>query len=284
MANVASRAAMTDSAAKRAAERELDTLRKSALQLQDEAQRRGGLNGGRHMVTLAEQCCAGFLRASRAAVDTILQHDSADAQAHENALKVLLKSLQLAAATAFDSYGGISKAFGHDAVRERLQLRQALEAAEVEILEDFALRSSPAPSNRPAATSPAKPPYIDPIRLEALAKKQGSHDLTRLIRLCEEMNTAWQGDAFHAVAMLVRATLDHVPPLFSQPSFAAVAASYAGAKSFKQAMAHLDGSSRAIADGHLHIQVRAREAIPTANQVDFRSGLDALLAEIDRIA
>lgn len=48
-------------------------------------------------------------------------------------------------------------------------------------------------------------------------------------------------------------------------------------------MKHLDGQSRAIADGHLHSQIRARESLPTANQVDFRAGIDVLLAEIDRI-
>lgn len=83
--------------------------------------------------------------------------------------------------------------------------------------------------------------------------------------------------------MLVQATLDHVPPLFFQLNFQAVVAHYPGARSFKDATKHVDGQSRAIADGHRHWQIRARESLPTANQVDFRAGIDVLLAEIDRI-
>lgn len=83
--------------------------------------------------------------------------------------------------------------------------------------------------------------------------------------------------------MLVRATLDHVPPLFYQPNFQAVVAHYPGARSFKEAMKHLDDQSRAITDGLLHSQIQARDSLPTANQVDFRAGIDVLLAEIDRV-
>lgn len=107
--------------------------------------------------------------------------------------------------------------------------------------------------------------------------------MRRLVALCEELNSAWGAEAFHAVAMLVRAMLDHVPPIFDQPNFKAVVAHYSGARSFKDAMKHLDGQSRAVADGHLHSHIRARESLPTANQVDFRAGIDVLLAEIDRI-
>jgi len=48
-------------------------------------------------------------------------------------------------------------------------------------------------------------------------------------------------------------------------------------------MAHLENSARRIADAHLHTQIRARETLPTATQVNFSNDLDVLLAEIVRI-
>lgn len=48
-------------------------------------------------------------------------------------------------------------------------------------------------------------------------------------------------------------------------------------------MIHLDKSLRKIADSFLHTQIRKKETIPNATQVDFRRDLDVLLGEIVRI-
>jgi hypothetical protein len=87
-----------------------------------------------------------------------------------------------------------------------------------------------------------------------------------------------------AVAMLVRAILDHVPPIFSCKNFAEVSNNYGGgSKSFKQSMANLESSSRKIADSHLHTQIRSKEILPNKTQVNFSNDLDVLLAEIVRL-
>ena len=57
------------------------------------------------------------------------------------------------------------------------------------------------------------------------------------IRLCEELNTAFQEECYFSTAMVTRALLDHVPPVFGFKAFNEVANSYAGGgKSFKEAM------------------------------------------------
>jgi len=110
-------------------------------------------------------------------------------------------------------------------------------------------------------------------------------DFQKLIRLCEETNICFRAGCYLAVAMLTRALLDHVPPIFSTKSFAEVANNYAGgSKSFKATMLHLDSGARNIADGHLHGQIRKQESLPAAQQVDFRAGIDVLLAEIIRVS
>ena len=48
-------------------------------------------------------------------------------------------------------------------------------------------------------------------------------------------------------------------------------------------MHHLENAARKVADAHLHTQIRKSETLPTAQQVNFASGLDVLLSEIVRI-
>lgn len=130
----------------------------------------------------------------------------------------------------------------------------------------------------------SKSPYVDAKRLEELRSISSTRcDLTRLIRLCEELNIAHHHNAWMTSAMAVRGIVDHVPPVFSCSNFAAVANNYAGSQSFRQHMQHLDNSLRRVADAHLHVQIRSSESLPTFVQVDFRADLDALLAEVVRI-
>jgi hypothetical protein len=127
-------------------------------------------------------------------------------------------------------------------------------------------------------------PYVHPDRIAQLkACKPAGFDLTKLVELCHELNVANDGSLVLAVGMLVRAILDHVPPIFGCRSFAEVANGYSGGKSFKEAMTHLEGASRKIADSFLHVHIRKTEVLPTKTQVDFRASLDMVLQEVVRL-
>lgn len=126
--------------------------------------------------------------------------------------------------------------------------------------------------------------FIDESRIEDLRRLPTKHwDLTRLIRLCEELNVSFSNECYMSVAALTRSVLDHVPPIFSCGSFAEVANNYSGTKSFKDSMQHLDKSARKIGDAHLHTQIRNKEVLPKAAQVNFSNDIDVLLGEIIRI-
>lgn len=134
----------------------------------------------------------------------------------------------------------------------------------------------------------ALPPIdvVDPQRLTALraiAADNSTFDLRKLIRLLEELVLCMDQRAFFAAAMLTRAIIDHVPPLFGCDTFKEVANNYAGTKSFKDSMQVLNNSVRKIADSHLHTHIRASEVLPTRIQVDCARELDVLLGEIIRI-
>lgn len=126
--------------------------------------------------------------------------------------------------------------------------------------------------------------YVDPSRIAELhTLTNPKWDAKRLTRLLEELNAVHAADCHMSTAMLVRAIVDHVPPVFGLKTFAEVASNYAGSKSFKGSMQHLQGSLRHIADSHLHVQIRKSEVLPTAPQVDFRSDVDVLIGEVIRV-
>lgn len=135
---------------------------------------------------------------------------------------------------------------------------------------------------------PAKQGYMTLIsesRLsEVRALKSPDFDFRKLIRILEELNTAFQEESYVSTAMLIRGALDHVPPVFGCKTFAEVANNYAGGgRSFRETMQHLESASRKVADAHLHMPIRKSETLPTAQQVNCGQQLDVLLSEIVRI-
>ena len=126
---------------------------------------------------------------------------------------------------------------------------------------------------------------INESRIEELRQFASTQfDFTKLVRLCEEINTAYSERCYFATAMLTRGLLDHVPPLFGKNTFSEVANNYSGGgKSFREAMHHLENGARKVANAHLHMPIRKSETLPVAQQVNCSSQLDFLLAEIIRI-
>ncbi len=130
-----------------------------------------------------------------------------------------------------------------------------------------------------------QPNYVAESRIvELKAVQSQQYDLTKLIRLCEELNICSENGCNLAVAMLARALLDHIPPIFGASNFAGIANHYPGSsRSFKHSMEHLEKSCKNIADALLHVQIRGKESLPNETQVNFSNDLDVLLAEILRI-
>ena len=126
--------------------------------------------------------------------------------------------------------------------------------------------------------------YVDEERITELSEIESKNfNTSKLIRLLREINMAYNNDCYLTIGILVRAVIDHVPPIFGCTSFPEVANNYKGTKSFKSAMQRLNDSLRNLADSYLHVQIRRIESLPTINQVDFRAEFDALLSEVSRV-
>lgn len=94
----------------------------------------------------------------------------------------------------------------------------------------------------------------------------------------------YRNECYMATAMLVRAVMDHIPPIFGMNTFGQVTANYGGGgKSFKQATEHLHSAMRKIADAQLHSQIRRKESLLNQNSVHFQADLDFVLAEVVRV-
>lgn len=136
----------------------------------------------------------------------------------------------------------------------------------------------------PVGARPHGHPYVALERLEQLKAISGKKlDLRRLVRMCEELNSAFDSKSYISCSMLVRGIVDHIPPIFGHSSFGEVASNYGGGQSFQRSMKHLDQSLRNLADGNLHTHVRRRESLPSLAQVTFWADLDRLLEEVVRI-
>jgi hypothetical protein len=136
------------------------------------------------------------------------------------------------------------------------------------------------PKSHPSSSRPA---FVAAERIAALKRLPTTDfDYTRLIRLCEELNLCWTAGSFIATIVLTRAVLDHIPPHFGARSFAEVVNNHCSGRSIKEVLAHLDKSSRKIADHYLHDQIRKAESLPNETQANASSALDVLLAEMLR--
>ncbi len=132
-----------------------------------------------------------------------------------------------------------------------------------------------------------KSEYIHSSRIAELRSiSSRQFDLTRLIELCEELNDNYAKGNVLAVPMLVRAIIDHIPPILGHNTFNEITNNYGGSqafKSFKKSMQNLQNSLRNIADASIHSTIRSKETLPNSTQIDFSPDLDVLLAEIVRI-
>jgi hypothetical protein len=207
----------------------------------------------------------------------------------DNEIVGLLPEFVIECRNIRDFWNYIQRAFSKYAERS-----QYIEAQLLPIERRFRPERQGAPGIRPPEVrieySPIRPAalgvhkFVSEKRIDQLrALSPTTFDLCKLIRLCEEINVAYTGGALLATAMLTRAILDHVPPIFQMPTFSQVANNYEGARSFKETMDRLDKAARKIADGYLHGQIRAKETLPEPQQVNFAAEIDLLLAEIVRI-
>lgn len=122
--------------------------------------------------------------------------------------------------------------------------------------------------------------FIEKATINELKNIQDSeYDIRKIVQYCEEINSSYCRGNLMSVMLLLRALLNHIPPIFGKHTFKEVVAH--SRKSVKEILQPLEEIARDIADHHTHSTIRHNEPLPTTAQVDpFRPNVEFLIHEI----
>ncbi|MDX2054029.1 MAG: hypothetical protein SFV15_16635 [Polyangiaceae bacterium] len=131
-----------------------------------------------------------------------------------------------------------------------------------------------------ATCGAARGAFLCPDLIEQLrALPQVPLDPKKLIRMCEELNEAYARANYISTALLVRAIMNHIPPVFGQENFEQVVSQVG--RTLKGMFERLQNEARPVADIHTHQVMRKTEHLPTKNQLEpSKPGFELLLQEV----
>jgi hypothetical protein len=122
--------------------------------------------------------------------------------------------------------------------------------------------------------------FLEPSVLAALRQIDSMrYDCAKLVRFCEELNDAYGRGNYLSCVLLIRAVMNHVPPVFGCRTFAELTAQ--SGRSLKAIFERLEDNARPIADLHTHALIRAKESLPTKHQVEpYKASFELLIQEV----
>lgn len=104
-------------------------------------------------------------------------------------------------------------------------------------------------------------------------------DVSKLVKMCEELNDSYARGNYISAALLIRAVMNHTPPIFGANSFREVVSQ--SGRSVKAILARLEDEARPIADLHTHMHIRKKEHIPSKNQIEpYKAPFEILISEV----
>lgn len=126
-------------------------------------------------------------------------------------------------------------------------------------------------------------PYIDLVLLDELeeAGQKSTWKHHKLLALCRELNDNYTAGNPYACAALIRAVLDHIPPVFGHKDFKQVAAQHTFAvKRTDKAHAQRLAAFKDIADDVMHRPISANVPVIGMNDLPEPARLNAVLQEL----
>ncbi|MET7937968.1 hypothetical protein [Streptomyces sp. NPDC005322] len=126
-------------------------------------------------------------------------------------------------------------------------------------------------------------PYIDLVLLDEMeeAGQKSTWKHHKLLALCRELNDNYTAGNPYACAALIRAVLDHIPPVFGHKDFKQVAAQHTFAvKRTDKAHAQRLAAFKDIADDVMHRPISANVPIIGMNDLPEPARLNAVLQEL----
>lgn len=126
--------------------------------------------------------------------------------------------------------------------------------------------------------------FIDSSLIEKLRNTRTSNfDSQKLIRYFEEINFNYRAGNYLTCAILARAVLNYIPPIFGQSNFRNIVSNHA-VNPYTRKNDNLDTLEqglRKIGDLHNHDMIKKTESIPTKNQIEpYKPQFEYLTNEI----
>ncbi|MFJ5788259.1 hypothetical protein [Streptomyces hydrogenans] len=141
----------------------------------------------------------------------------------------------------------------------------------------------PTPVPSPASPADTRPPYLDDSLLTQIetAAPNTHWKVDKLLALCSELNDSYAAGHAYACAALIRAVLDHIPPVFGHRDFKQVAAQHTfTVQRTDKAHAQKLAGFKDIADDALHRPISTNIPLITMNDIPEPARLRALLHEL----
>ncbi len=135
-------------------------------------------------------------------------------------------------------------------------------------------------SNSSVQWSALQTEFIDSSVIDKLGLIHNKkYDLAKVIQFCREINGTFNSGYILSTALLIRALINHIPPIFGYERFEQVVSQ--STKSRKELFKPLDDIARDVADLHTHDPIRHKENLPTKRQLEpFKPNVEVLLQEI----
>lgn len=125
-----------------------------------------------------------------------------------------------------------------------------------------------------------RPTYVDAQVIAAITAhgRPGRLDRAKLLQLIDELNDNYAKGSTYAAHAVLRALLDHIPPLLGCTSFTAVANSYPWSRTDKAYMRRLL-DFKLQADDAMHRQISAKTDLLSLHDIPPRAWVNRLLQE-----
>lgn len=122
--------------------------------------------------------------------------------------------------------------------------------------------------------------FVHQDKIESLRSvKQTKFDLTKLVGFCNELNDNYSKGNYLSTSLLLRAIINHIPPIFGHTNFEQVASN--ASKTKKELYEQLEMGTRKIADLHTHILISKNSPYPTIKQLQtYEPNLEVLIDDV----
>ncbi|WP_129306566.1 hypothetical protein [Streptomyces sp. L2] len=142
---------------------------------------------------------------------------------------------------------------------------------------------TPAIAVAPPAAALGRGPYVDLALLDDLEQAAAGTKwkVHKLIALCQGLNDAYKAGNPYVCAAMIRAVMDHIPPVFGQPDFKQVASQHTfKMKQTDKAHAQFLANYKTIGDDVMHRPIGLSVPVITMDDIPTPIRLNAVLREM----